>query len=285
MLKQIGRISILLVVYAALLGVSLYTWKGVNNPPSVQAQSFEPFSRTFIIPFSASNQYIPSCTTGSTGCIPNFKQVAHTITESVSATPDTTCESLLDFTSDGTHYFTMAAGGATPTSTSVTYSANGYYQGYRIKVGPCSVAQTITYTGYSGAEPVNNITSAQTYYFTGAQAILSNPFTPPVIQSLNCTNTNNSLAFIQLLFTTTNSAPSLGSSADELDIPIAASASYSFPNTNFDFLSLSLNASATYFWMGAATALRGSTAVSDPVYCTIQWNTSGPYVPFNPPSL
>lgn len=285
MLKRIGRISIILMVYAALLGIGLYTWKGVSTPPAVQAQSFEPFSRTFSVPYSASNQYILSCTTSSSGCIPNFKQVAHTVTEATVGTPDVSCESLLDFTNDGTHYFTLAGGGATPTSTTVTYSANGYYQGYRIKTGPCSVPQTITYTGYSVTVPLNNVTSASSISFENVTSLLPSQFLPPVIESLNCLNTNTSTAYLQLMLTASATEPPLGTALDIfLQLGIPAGANYTFSNTNFDFLSLSASSLAVYSWIGAATAYNGSTPVSDPVYCTIQWNFSGPYSPFNPPS-
>lgn len=280
-------LSILFAVGILSAGLLILHFANVatNDPPTVFAQSFEPFTRTFTIPASASVQYIPTCTTGQTGCIPNLKQIGHTVTEATTAGVLGRCGSLLDFSNDQVNWYTFAAGSTSTLSTQgiTSYSANGYYNYYRIKLSACNVTQTVTYVGYSSPLPLQNISTAATDTIASVVPIISNSFTPFVIQSMSCLNTNGATAYLQFLVTNTNSTPALGTD-DFLDIAIPANnLPISYP-LNLTLQSLSQQAGYNYFWMGAATTFKGSTAVSEPVYCTFEFNLSGPYVPYNPPS-
>jgi hypothetical protein len=274
---------VLLIVVAAAIAACMIGSR--VNVPDVQAQSFEPFYKVFNVPASGSVQYIPSCTTGTAGCIPNFKQVGHSVTEQTAAGVSGFCQSLLDFSVDNVKFSTLAAGTTSTLNTQgvVSYSANGYYNYYRIKVGPCNAPQTITYVGYSNVLPLQNISTAGTDTITGPVPVLSNLFVPAVIQSFTCLNTNSSAAYLQLMVTPTSATPTLGGASVFLQIPLAGSAEYTFP-VNLTLQSLSQIAGYNYLWIGAATAFSGSTPVTNPVYCTFQFNLSGPYTPFNPPS-
>lgn len=286
-MMHVKRIAILTLGYVALLSAGLFMVDSLIPPSRVKAQSFEPYSKTFTIPaFLSGNQYIPACTTGSTGCIPNFKQVSHSVIETIGSVPSGECASELDFSSDNATFFTFAGGVATlgASSAAATYSGNGYYQYTRIKVWPCSVAQTITYTGYSTPQPLAPVSEFRSVNFTTAAADVAGPQTIPLLfQSFQCLNTNASTVFLQMLFNSSSSVPTLGGTSDFLDIAIPAGF-YSYPQANFTFASISQSSVYTYFWVGASTTLKGATGVTDSVYCTFQFNVSGPFFPFNPPS-
>ncbi len=279
-------LSFFLCVLLAVLSASFVK---ISGPlPQVEAQGFAPASKTFTVPsFLSGNQYIPACTISQNGCINNIKAVSHSVVEQLSAVPSGECASELDFSSDNVKYFSFAGGITTlaASTAAATYTGNGYYNYVRVKLWPCSVTQTITYTGYSVSQPIAPISQFRSVNFTTAAALVAGPQTIPlVMQSFQCLNTNASTAFLQLLLNSSPTPPTLGSASDFLDIAIPTGL-YSYPGSNFTFASLSQSSVYSYFWAGASTTLAGATGVTDPVYCTFQYNVSGPFFPFNPPSL
>ena len=257
------------------------------TPPTVEAQGAGSanFTRTFSLPASASPQYIPACTATGTNCIPNYKQIAHSVTMILPATPTLLCASLLDFSADGTNFLTLASGQVQQASTTGTLFANGYEPYIRIKVLPCNEPQTVIYTGYSTVVPTVPVATSIDVNVTGGPSlIISNPPTPLVISGFNCLNTGSSVAYGQLFLTAAATpTPTLGTGI-ALNFAIPANGTYTYPGALFTFYSLSLMSSLNYLWLGAATGHGGGTGASSPIDCTFTYNGTGPYYPFNPPS-
>jgi hypothetical protein len=266
-------------IIAALLGVgfSLSVLYLLNHVPvpTVQAQGFAPFELTFQLPASLSAQYIPSCTISSKNCIPDYKQVAHTIFE-IPTAGAAACNSLIDGSNDGTNYLTFGAtsqSSGTPTQFSTT--VNGYFPYTRIKVLPCTVAQTITYIGYSSPQPllfssnlavatsISSATSIQTFY------------TPFVITGFQCSYPETTgFAFLELYFAT----------PFNFELPIPAGQIFNYSGPPLSGIAMGASVGTNVLHAKAVTAQGGATPVTTPVECDFEFNSSGPFNPFFPVS-
>ena len=152
-----GSWLIFMLFAGILLGIGFLVW---NTPPTVQAQGGSFFSRTFHVPVSSFTQYIPACTTGQTGCIPNYEQVGQTINYTFATNPGSqllaNCAILLDGSNDGTNWVTFGASGNAFGQQVGSFSANSYYPFRRLKIPECSEsAITIVYIGYGSSVAVN----------------------------------------------------------------------------------------------------------------------------------
>jgi hypothetical protein len=256
----------------------------VVAPACALAQSFEPFTKVFSLPASVSNQIIPMCSTGSTGCIPDYKQVSHSVTLTMS-TP-AACGFLLDASSDNSIFNTIAAnstGGMIGYGTikTVTAQANGYYPYLRIKVLPCSYAVSVSYTGYSNSQQINftgypSVIAVTSYGTTGLGYL-----TPTVLQGLSCTNTDSAnTAWLHVL---ANAATRIA--PDDfilMETGIGPSATWNYFGPPINLLGVTQTTALNYLYFGAFTTSSGATPVTNPVLCNFQSNGSGPYYPFFP---
>ena len=251
-----------------------------RTPSTVEAQSFAPFAVTVTFPASGSEQTLPACTTGGTNCIPNYKQIGHSVGVTYASTPAATCNSILEASYDNIHFLSLA----TVTSTYAVGStliqgaqANGYYGYMRVEVQPCNKAQTVTYVGYASPLPLPNLSMNITQQVSTLATVYS--FNQPfILTGFECTNASSSPAYLQLFFTAGNT---LGTAwVFEAQVGQDAPFVYSGPPIS-SFGSLTLGTANT-LQAGAATGQGGSTAVSTALDCNFQVNQFGPYAPFNP---
>jgi hypothetical protein len=252
-------------------------------PPSVQAQGFEPFSKTFYIPAGLTTTIIPACTTGSSGCIPNYKQVAHQISDTFAGSSSASnCGILIDGSTENSSFFTLAAlppGPATLNEAFVS-SVNGYFPYVRLKAFPCSVAQTITYVGFSTPLPFLNQSFNAWDKVSTVTSIAAFP-SAFLLNSFSCSNNAATAAYLQVFFTATS--PTLGTGFFyEFGLP--ANSTHVFPGPAINSYASSSGLTSTNLYAGAVTTQGGSTAVGTPIDCNFQLNPSGPFFPFNPPS-
>jgi hypothetical protein len=274
-----------LLILGTLCGLAL-AFVMVPWPPSkVSAQSFEPFTKTFNLPASASAQIIPNCTTGSTGCIPGFKQVAHSVTLTMSTAA--ACGFLLDASADNSTFNTIAAnstGGVEGYGTifTVTAQANGYYPYLRIKVLPCTSSVTVTYTGYNSPQPINFTGFASHFAVTsyGSVSLLGH-LTPTVILGLQCGNTDTSaVAYLWVAANLATRVPA--SDVVLLQIPIGPSATWDYSGPPINVLGVTQNTALNWLYFQGTTTASGGTNVTNPILCNLQTTGSGPYYPFFP---
>lgn len=249
--------------------------------PPVEAQSGGSGTFTLVIqaPASGSTTYF---------AIPNRNQVASTIIMT-GPSAHTVCGGMLDASTNNSNFFTLAAGtynlfDEAFGQASTTFSANGWWPYYRVKVVPCTQPQTITVVGYGAALPLSPIVTDESKSFTSPVAIQVSALVPFTVTGFDCYNSNSSTAFVQLLFTPTAATPTLGGAYDFQDFAIAGNSVFSYRGSPFSAYSFSSSTQNPNFWAGAATAFEGSTAVTDAVVCNFQINNTGPFTPFNPPS-
>lgn len=261
------------LICAALLFV------GNREPSTVQAQSFEPFSRTFTINPSGSATYIPACTTTQNNCIPNFKQVGHQISTTFSTPPSAGCVSQLQGSNDNAHFFPLVSTNLGFTSVGIQSAAvtNGYFPYLRILVNSCNLIQTVTYVGFSTPIP-NNSQSITAWQEISSITTIAEFVTPFLVNGMSCTNNSGSPAYLQLSFAHTI-PPNLGSGFN-FEVGIPAGEVYVFSGPPINSLATTNSLAATNFYAGAATDQSGSTAVSTPLDCNFQINPYGPYVLF-----
>jgi hypothetical protein len=226
-------------------------------------------------------QIIPPCSASvTTNCIKMIGQVSHNVVMAEAGSVE--CGALLDGSLDGVTWETLASIYFTTSFTAPRVMvANGYYPLLRLKLNPGGVATCAAMTGsYSGFQtplPISNLT--QTVYQSAAAVTqVDSHFTtalfniPSLVEGFACSNTNASVAWLQLFDAT--SAPTLGTGF-LFQIGLPANGTFVFPAGNA-FLLHSL------LWMGAATAAGGSTAVGTAVACNFQMNYWGPFSPLNP---
>lgn len=268
-IRHIVTVTILAAFLAALMSLFVLA----PRVPTVEAQSGGggTFSQVINAPSSGSTAYFP---------VNNRNQIAATVIITAPAV-NTNCSDFLDASTDGTHYFTLSAGTFNPLGQgSLTLAANGYFPFYRLKVAACSVAQTLTYIGYGFSLPLEPLVTDTDSYFT--TPVGGSNF-PLIVEGFQCYNSNSSVAFVQFMFTPTSSAPTLGTDT-YMDFAIPGSSLFSYPGKPFSAYSVTGTTLNSYIWYGASTAWRGSTAVTDAVYCNFQFNTTGPFAPFFVPS-
>ena len=272
-------------------------WLSVSNPVKVEAQGTgqNTFSIAFSLPASTSVQYIPACTaTVTTGCIPNFNQVGHSVIVT-SKGVGLGCEVLIDGSENNTNFNTIAALEPYSDSSGAANlrglaSANGYFPYTRLKVFACTVGMSITYIGYGSQLPIlpastsfiqniAAITQIRTVLGGGSgNAIL----TPMVLEGFECSNPDSATAYLQLWAAT--GTPTLGTGY-QYQVAIPGNSVFTYSGPPINLFSLNPNvAHQLYFYGGASTAAGGSTAVSTSLNCNFQINPAGPYYPFNPPS-
>lgn len=230
---------------------------------AVQAQGFEPFSKTFTLPASSSAQYIPACTTIIANCIPNFKQVAHSVTwVYANSTPALrACGIMLDGSADNSIFQTFGANGNTEPLNSGSFPANGYFDYVRIKATACaSSSLTITYTGYSTALPITNLASpalSNPYSFMSPTVIEASA-TPSVLIGFQCSNSSMTGAYVQIGVSPTLSLPALGGPDVLLCQLVPASGYYSY--TGPPIFPVGHAALPQYWFAGASTSAGGNLA-------------------------
>lgn len=118
---------------------------------------------------------------------------------------------------------------------------------------------------------VGNVVTAGT--FPGTNVI--------VVQGVQCYNPNASVAFLQLLKSSSGS-PALGS-GPFFEIPIPAHSNFSYIGPPVQIWNMVPNPGMLgSFWLGASTASLGSTPVGTPLECNVQLNTTGPFYPLTP---
>lgn len=275
MRKQAIRITLALTV---LLGAWIVGGKlpdFVSPQMHVQAQGFEPFARTFTLPTSHSIQYVPACTTGSQTCIPNFKQVGHTITyDYATGTPALIgqCTLLFDGSTDNKTWQTLAASGNTLGSLHGSFSANTYFTYYRIKEPPCIYSDvTITYVGYSTALPIDTLTFPASS-FVGpstprevADIVVAQPAlpSPGILAGFQCANPDpNNTAYLQLFLNTSPAVPifTLGSTAF-MTLAVPPSGSVFFNGPALSYYAVTHATTADTLYAGAST-VPGGTGVA-----------------------
>jgi hypothetical protein len=258
---RVGLLALILLgaVFGSIEVLQLY------SPAHVEAQGFEPFIKTFTLPASASVQYILPCTTGSTNCIPNFKQVAHTVTYKYTTSTNlvSACGILLDGSIDNSTWQTFAANGNAVGAQNGSFNADGYYPFYRIKLTACTYsAVTITYVGYGSTLPVETIPypAAGNTYSLKAPAIVQRWATPATLTSFQCSNPDPSnAAYLQMFIDVWPATPALGvGSFFTLLIPPKGTVLFAGPPISFYAATHSITKNNLY--AGASTAPGGNSS-------------------------
>jgi len=271
----------------AFLGWMLWVVLGLPPAPQhkveAQGQGQNTFTLKFSAPVSASPTIVPACSetvifTGS-NCIPNVNQVADSITFSFSGLTVGSCGvnfPYLEFdgSNDGTNWFILAAATAIPSGSNTqsgSLVSNGWYSFKRLVYagGPtCHVSVTGTYAGYGVTVPIGtNTTYTLVTFLVGSVFPALQPTDPVIIQGFQCTNPNDSAAFLQL--GNYNNA-FLGASS-KVQIGLATGANYSYTGPP-----ITLFGAASSF---TATAWNGSSAAASGLECTFELNLSGSYSP------
>lgn len=284
-MRRIHNFSVAVGTLGLLVLLSIVGIHVGRDFPTVQAQGFEPFSKTFTVPVSLTTTIIPACTTGSTECIPNYKQIAHQVSDSFAGSSSpTNCGILIDGSNDNLSYYTLAAipPGNGALHEIFTTQVNGYFPYIRLKLFACDVAQTITYVGFSMPLPFLNQSVTQ-WDPIGAIGPVAQFPSPYILNSFTCTNNAASPAYLQLYIG--NSTPTLGTGfIYEAGIPANQTLAFAGPPINSYASDVHAGVSWTSLYAGAATTLGGGTAVSTNIDCNFQLNPSGPFFPFNAPS-
>jgi hypothetical protein len=180
-----NRISAMLVLAAFSTFVFL-------PAPRLRAQGSgaATFSKTFNVPASASTRLLP---------IPNNNQIAHSVSVVFSNLIHAGCAVLLDGSGDKLQWYTIGSSGNIFNSVfnAGTFSANGAFVYYRLKVSPCPTATTnIVYMGYATFLPP--VLTAATlpekiYQLKEIPADVNlRPVTPNILVGFQCSNPDTS---------------------------------------------------------------------------------------------
>lgn len=277
---MLKRIAILTLIALGLFLAGTCLIHSPSGQPA--AQSFEPFTKTFNLPVSASAQIIPMCSTSSVNCIPDYKQVSHSVTFTMTGLY--ACSFQLDASADNIAFFTIAANSTVPGNllTTLTAQANGYYPYLRIKVPPCASAVTVSYTGYSSAQIISYtgypFVLTVSSFVTNGYGFLS----PTVLQGLTCTNsdTTNTAWLSVVANQVTQTVPGF----TIIWTPVGPGATYTYSGPPISLLGITGVDYYNYLYLRGCTSSACSATVTNPFYCNVEMNGSGPYYPFFPPS-
>ena len=215
--------------------------------------------------------------------IKNLGQAGHSVVIEPNAGGGPGCSIWLQGSGDNTFWVTLAAlPNPAYTEPPIQIVAAGQMPYFRIVANPNSTTTcksssnpppvtNLYYTGYQFAPPA--VDGTETFRVVASTPMSVYPdtldFAPYQVQSVQCTNANASLAYLQ--FFDASSTPTLGS-GQIWETGIAASQQANFRMSGW--------MGHEHLYLGAATTSGGSTAVSTALLCNVQVNRRGPFGSF-----